>query len=206
MDGGHTRRRLGVIVLTVCALSAAGVLSAAGLAGCTGDDPSPGVSPTISSAPPATSSPPSPTATPPTAPKAEPTPKSAEAFVKYFWDVYNYSYSTLDPEILRAVSSSTCDFCFGAIDEIEASKEKGLTNEGGRVTPRVIVAPPGKIKTSIVVSSVLRQEASRVRGANNEILSTAEAKPALAAKTRLEWKFGRWSTLAVNVARPKGQP
>jgi hypothetical protein len=197
MDQGGSRRHLGAALLTIS------VLSAAGLAACSDDDPPPKSETTATSTgTPSSASPTtSPAPTPPTAPKAKPTPKSAEAFVKYFWDVYNYSYATLDSEPLRAMSKSTCGFCYGSINEIEKSKAERLTNEGGRLTPLAIAAPPGRIEGFVVVSSVLRQEAGRVLGPDQQIVNTSSPLNAVKAKTRLEWNSGKWTVAATNIER-----
>jgi hypothetical protein len=197
MDGGRTGRRLGAALLVI------GVLSAAGMTACTDDDPS---GPSVTTAGPTPAPTPSVTASPPTAPKSEPTPKSAEAFVKYFWDVYNYSYATLDSEPLRSLSEPHCDFCSGVIEETIESQEKNLTNEGGKLTPLVVAAPPGRIRGSIVVSSVLNQEASRVLAPDGQVLHTSRALRAVDAGTRLEWRAGKWTVAAVNIAIDSDKP
>jgi hypothetical protein len=176
-----------------------GLLSMAGLTACTDDDPPPQQTTTAPTA--SSTATPSPTLTPPTAPKPRPTPKNAEAFVKYFWDVYNYSYASLDPEPLRAMSKPTCKFCAGSIREIEKSRNERLTNEGGRLTPLVVAAPPGKIHDHVVVSSVLRQDAGRLLGPNREVLHTSKALSAVETKARLEWRSGKWVIAAINITQ-----
>jgi hypothetical protein len=194
MNGGRTRGRFSLTLLTVMAL---GLI---GLTACTDDPAAP--NPSSTSAPSVSTGPtPTSTATPPAAPKARPTPKSAEAFVKYFWDVYNYSYQTLDPEPLRSISTPKCNFCLGVIDEIIESKKKGLTNEGGQLRTIVVAAPPGKIRAFIVVSSVLDQDSGRLLGPNKEVLKKSKELKAIDAKTRLELVDHAWRVAAVNIAQ-----
>ena len=96
----------------------AGMLCAAGLllSGCAGSGATPGSAPGATTPTPAASSPtakPSPTLTPPTFPEAakKPTTAGAEAFVRYFWDAYNYGYAALETKQLDEVSSPDCNFC-----------------------------------------------------------------------------------------------
>jgi len=151
MTGGRYIRQaslgwlLAVVTLTTLAVSS-----------CTHDDP-PAKPPTASTAN-ATTPTPSPTITPPTAPKAAPTPKSAEAFVRYFWEVYNYSYENLSSEQFRNISETECKFCSSSINEIERLTKLGSHIEGSKVRLISAVAPPLENARRIVVVTVVSQE------------------------------------------------
>jgi len=197
MTGGRRRRR----IRTAAWLAAALVLT--GLTACNNDDPPPQTSATTTPTTPTTGSTPSPTITPPTAPKAAPTQKSAEAFVRYFWAVYNYSYKASNVDLIQSLSEQGCQFCSGVVNDITESKANHATTEGGVVDVLVATAPPGEIHGFIVVSSVLRQQASRVIGGDQRILSTSPALDSLNSAARLNWHPGGWRVAALTLDRKK---
>lgn len=102
------------------------------LGGCTDDDPAPKM--------PETSSPTSPTTETSTAAPVEPTlppeaegkgPKAAEAFVRHYLAVVDYSRLMLDPSYLRKVSSPTCAGCNGLGDLLAKVAKNGGEITGG---------------------------------------------------------------------------
>lgn len=185
MNGGRTRRHLGALALTV------GVL-AAGLAACT-DDPSPHPSATTPSTTPVTSTAlPSPTATPPTAPKAEPTPKSAEAFVKYFWAVYNYAYETRDQKILKTLSAPHCLFCQDTIKAIEKLVEDGSYIKGSEIQVGVAVAPPTKPAAGLIIATVISERPGMTIASDGSTVGQTKGVRDMKSEIALDWTGGKW--------------
>jgi hypothetical protein len=206
MTGGGTRHHRGAATLTICVLALTlGVLSVVGLAACT-DNPSPSPSATTSSAVPVTSSAaPSPTATPPTAPKAEPTPKSAEAFVKYFWDVYNYSYRNLDPKILESITESKCKFCTSTLSDIQQLKKSGAHLDGMTVHLSSAAAPPVKDAKRIAVVTVIHQDNGHNIRSDGSIqeLNGRKMTQSLAA---LRWVGTSWKVYGISIDDQEKKP
>jgi len=195
MDGGKARCHFGAARLAV--LLTVGMVSMAGLTACTGeDDPAPPstTAPSISPA----STAPSHTATPPAPPKAEPTAKSAEAFVKYFWDVYNYSYATRDPKLLESISEEQCKFCNSTIGDIKQLHASDTKIDGLTVHLISAAAPPVEDASRIAVVTVIRQDPGRSVKSDGTIhgLTGREETQSLAA---LHWTSGSWQVRGISV-------
>ena len=183
----------------VAAIALTGSL-AASLAGCSDDDPNPPPSST-STAPPSTSAAPSPTATLPTAPPAEPTAESAEAFVRYFWDVYNYAYETQEAAPLETVSQPECKLCQSAIRDVKRLRGDGTRVEGARVVPKSVAAPPGKITSGVIVATVISQESGRSIQSDGSV-HTLKAVAKRRSYVGVEWSDGKWSINGVTSEKP----
>src|SRR5689334_15808593 len=115
---GTKRTRWAVAVTAVCFLVT--------LSACSRDDPGTDGTPTPTSAV---------TTPPPTTPTTIPTPTTlpaaakadkagAEAFVRYFWDVFNYTYESGDTRLLRSISDKTCKFCQSVVDHVDGLTAK----------------------------------------------------------------------------------
>ncbi|WP_352300308.1 DUF6318 family protein [Kineosporia sp. NBRC 101731] len=128
------------------------------LAGCTGGskDPTPPPTTTIS-----TSSTPTPSATvtPPVAPEAVRSAKGAEDFVRYFWDVHNWTYKSLNTNKFESIIQSNCTFCASTLDDVGDAKSKGSTISGSSIQLHFVAAPPGKVGNRILVATVISQQA-----------------------------------------------
>jgi hypothetical protein len=197
MVGGRAGRHPVAALLTMIALSTAG------LAACTDDDTPPQQSSTAAPSPSlsATSPPASPTATPPSAPKAKPTPKSAEAFVKYFWDVHNYAYATLDLEEFKSISEPQCTFCSSTIKDIEALKDSRSVVEGSAVRLWVAAAPPAKIGTRVLVATVVSQSPGREIAPDGSIKSFP-GMTKRSSSVALSWIDQRWLVHDISINKP----
>ncbi|ACL38981.1 conserved hypothetical protein [Pseudarthrobacter chlorophenolicus A6] len=154
----------------VVALAVAGVFLLAGCSGGAPADPGTG-SPSASE-----SASPSPSATPTPTPSAVYKPADAtgpaqnvpvpvlpevaktetkeglEAFVRYWYQVLDYSYQTGDSTILQKISGPACVFCAGLGDGIAESWKDGRWISGGRVETPVITGTlePGKEPYAVV--------------------------------------------------------
>ena len=117
------------------------------LSACSGDpgDPSPRAATTTTTVTSTSPSGPSITATRPALPPGAPTPASAVAFVRYFWESYNYAYTSLDPKLLSLASDPECAFCASVIASIKKSAPAGDTFEGGDVRVLDAHAPASRV-------------------------------------------------------------
>lgn len=166
--------------------------------------------PTVTSSSPAPS--PSPTATPSPTPSSTLTPPvlpaaakkrdqaGAEAFFRYFIDVYNYSFTALDTQPLEQISADECKFCRSAKATVAEILAKGARAEGGEVHVLASFAEPDASKArEVIVVASLRQDPGRTVGSDGNVTSSSSG-----SKRRLDallrWEGGRW--LLVGVETP----
>lgn len=178
--GAATRRRLGA-VLTAIAV-------ALPLAACTDDPPSPPPTPTVSPTPT-----PSPTVTvsPPAAPEAEPSAESAEAFVRYFWDVFNYAHSAPDPAALAAISEPGCLFCASAGDVVTDLVRAKKHVQGGVVEVDTAAVPPGDLTKGTVVTLVISQSPGQTLDSKG-VTSRTPGIRNMRSEIALDWTGTTW--------------
>ncbi|MFC6046132.1 DUF6318 family protein [Nocardioides hankookensis] len=121
---------------TRAVLTAAVLLSALALGGCTDDDPEPKFGPTESTSPASPTSPSTSSAAgtvAPTLPSAAQgsTAASAEAFVKFYWEAVNYAQSSGDLRLLRGLGSPSCTACNAGVSYLEQVFDAGGHVVGG---------------------------------------------------------------------------
>jgi hypothetical protein len=179
-----------------------------GLLLCTGCFGGSSPSPAPTTTAPATSATPSPTTPQPTLPSGatKPTTDGAVAFYRYFWDVYNYSYSALETTQLRRISESTCKFCLASANAIDARKREGGHYVGGTVTVTTAVAAPGNAQTGLLVNSVVDQAMSTVVDPNGAIMSSSPAETGLRVDAAVVWTQAAWHMLGVKSLNSRGTP
>lgn len=156
----------------LAAVVGCGVL-AAGVAGCTGDDPgtapSPSPSVTTSTSVPST---PAPTAAPvaPVLPAAakKPTEAGARAFIAYYWALINYAQVTGDVKGLEKVSGPNCRRCSAGIDALRT-----LYIRGGHLTAANYEVTEDSIKRLKTVDSGVVAFESRIEVSNEQHVSVA---------------------------------
>lgn len=124
---------------------AAAVVCAAALAGCSSGGQASETLPTTSTAsgsaePSETLRPLGPPDLPMPAEAREQTPAGAEAFLRYYMDVYNLAQRTLDSQYMREFSRD-CATCDQLADDIDADQALRYTYEGGALTVNG-VSPP----------------------------------------------------------------
>ncbi len=71
-----------------------------------------------------------------------PTAEGAEAFARYWIDVLNVAFATLDPGQLQAMSEPTCKTCSNYAGSLRASARDGEVYEGGRYRVLSVVSAP----------------------------------------------------------------
>lgn len=187
---GRRPPRVAIVLITLA------VALVAALVACTDDPPKP---PPSTTAP--VTTPPSPTAQVPTVAEAKPTPESAEAFVRHFWEIYNYAYQTLDTEPLAAISADTCKFCASAMRDISRLQSNDTRIEGARVLATSVAAPPGKISNGVIVATVITQEAGRSIEASGSV-EQLKAIGKRRSYVGLDWEDDTWHVDGVTIGKP----
>lgn len=139
------------------------------------------------------------TAESPNTPAGKKTRAGAEAFTRYFWNIYNYGYATNNSAPLAGISSESCSFCNGAVQEINKAHAEELRQLGGHIDPQAILAAPGKITSSIVVNCVVNQDASQVLDRTDSVVSTSKALSSVNADVKVEWMGNAWRMRAVTI-------
>jgi hypothetical protein len=183
----------------------AGLLLGVGvLSGCQGsDDPDPGPSGTATPSPSVSASPTAtPTPAPPKAPAPKRTAKGAEAFVRYFWEVYNYTYVSQDTDLLASVSQAACVFCSDTKADVAKLRSRGAVVESGSVHVDAVAAPPEKVGSRILVVSSIHQDSGTIRlpsGQTEEIERVAAQQGTFA----LQWVAGVWQIHGISIEGSK---
>jgi Family of unknown function (DUF6318) len=151
------------------------------------------------SSPPPTSPPPSPSApvTEPALPAAKPTPASAIAFVRYFWDAYNYAYATYDSSLVRRLSEPQCRYCRSVIADVARIAQAGTKVEGHRVVVMDAVSPTANITTGTVVTAACRQVDGRAIYPDGDTALLRGFSPTNFIFA-MHWSGGQWHIEAVD--------
>ncbi len=157
--------------------------------------------PTVTATPSATVSP----IVPPTLPaSATADPKGAEVFVRYFWDVFNYTYATGDTKLLRSISDSACKFCGSVANDVDSLSRRGARTEGALVTLHEVVAPPANPHQGFPVSSLVSQQAGKVVAADGTVEGQSPAQRRQRSDVRVRWVKDGWRMVGVSFGGPKG--
>lgn len=132
------------------------------------------------------------------APEAEKSAEGAEAFVRYFWDVYDYSYLILDEKPLDQVSQSECKFCSSAISEIKSFRSASTRKQGAGVSIVAVTSPPVEDPQRLIVIAIINQAAGQTISSTGSVLDIPEIENARAA-VALEWNDGSWIVHGINL-------
>jgi uncharacterized protein DUF6318 len=133
----------------------------------------------------------------PTAPAAKPTTKSAEAFVRYFWDVYNYSYQALDPGPLSSISTPACTFCKSTLNEISGLKNARKYATGGDIRARGVAAAAGDPSKGLIVTMTLNQEPGKTLNGDGTVISSLRAAHNIHSEVAVLWQTSKWMVYGV---------
>jgi hypothetical protein len=180
-----------------------GVLS--GCQGSDGQDPGPPVtaasSPDVSASPSGTSTP-----APPTAPPPRRTAKGAEAFVRYFWEVYNYTYASQDTRLLTSISAPTCVFCKATTIAVEDLSKKGQRVAGAKISVKAATAPPGDLRRGAIVVTVISEEPGRTVSRDGSLISTTKGVRDMKSEIALDRRGNRWVVADLANDEESGKP
>jgi hypothetical protein len=178
---------------------------ATGLSGCSGSSsdlvPSPITSTaTVTPSASSESSPalPSPSPTLPAAAQ-QPTREGAEAFFRYFFTLYSYSFQLPDDKGLRLVSDPGCKFCSSAVESIESGMAKRQYTEGGALVVTTVVVAPGDPTDRLIVNAIVDQNPGRILGKNGAVLRSVPGREALRVDAAVRWSQGSWIMIEVRI-------
>jgi hypothetical protein len=160
----------------------------------------PAPSTTASSAPPTAV----PTPTLPASAKADKA--GAEEFVRYFWEVFNYTYASGDTKLLRSISDKTCKFCASVWDYVERLNEQGYKARGSSVVVKTAVAPPADPADGLLVYTVVSQAPGEVVASDGTVKESSEARSNLRSDTLVRWSAGEWHVSGVSFGGPEATP
>lgn len=154
----------------------------------------------------ASSAPPTTVPTPTLPASAKPDKAGAEAFVRYFWDVFNYTYASGDTKLLRSISDKTCKFCTSVVQHVDGLTEKGETTKGAVATVHTVIAPPGEPDEGFPVFTIVSQSAGQVIASDGHVVSSSAAEPEQRSDVRVQWTVNRWRMYGVSFGGPQETP
>jgi hypothetical protein len=129
---------------------------------------------------------------------AQPTRPGAEAFLRYFFAVYNYSFSSLDTSALQAVSDAKCAFCRSAATNVRGIADLPGRSEAGEIGIDAVVAAPGDERKGLVVNAVLTQAPGQVVDATGSIVSTVSPTTGRRMDALVRWNGSAWRMVGVD--------
>jgi Family of unknown function (DUF6318) len=183
------------------AVGLAGLLVVSGvLAGCESEAATSGgssASPSVTSAPPspsASASSPSASASPSVAIPAAARVKSdkgAEAFVRYFFDQVNQSWTTPDPKLIEANSEEDCKSCASLRSTAEELKKKGHKYAGTPVKVMRTKSLAGAPAAQHYVEAELLQNRVNIVDSSGRVVST-DKRDTFTRTVAVIWKGDRW--------------
>jgi hypothetical protein len=192
MIGGRFRAAVVVVALLL-------------LAGCTEDEPD---APPLPSATPSAlaSSSPEVAVDPPVAPEARKSAVGAEEFVRYFWDVYDYSYTIGDASPLRAISDEECRFCQDSAAKIDEISMAGHQVLGAQVDVVAAVAPPSDPNQGLIVAVVVSEHPSSVVAADGKVVERQPGFRNMQSEVAVVWRPSGWVVRALANDEQTGKP
>jgi hypothetical protein len=183
------------------------LIGVATLGGCSASDSRTVVTPTRGmSAQSATTTTTTPSRAVPVLPEAatKPTRAGAEAFFRYFWGVYNYSYAERDATVLLEISRESCKSCIRASREISAAVGAQFEFSGGVVAVTTVIVAPDDPEAGVLIQAIIDQSPSRTVARDGSTAASSEAKVNLRVDGALKWIDGRWSMLGLDVLESGG--
>lgn len=175
------------------------------LTACQNDDrppqptPSPSATTTVAPSP-------SPSIAPPAAPIAAPTQKSAEAFVRYFWEVYNYSYSAQDIHTLQSISRPTCIFCQATLKAITDLTAKSQRIVGSDIRLELVAAPPTDPKVGLILSSIISEKPGKTLSSDGSTIDHTDGVRNMKSEIALDWTGKKWLVRDLANDETSGKP
>lgn len=131
----------------------------------------------------------------------KPTRAGAEAFMRYFFEVYNHTYRSLDPTLIAGLSLPGCDFCAGVQANASAARDAEQTIEGGSIAVRQVVAAPGKPKDGLIVNALIDQDSLVTKDNTGAVVDRSDAVRGVRVDARVVWSGAAWQVRAVRVLK-----
>jgi hypothetical protein len=121
----------------------------------------------------------------------------AQEFVKYWFDVVNYTFTSRDTTLFRSLALPECRFCADFASRVDRRKAEGSTYEGGRFTPRIVVAPGPDGDGTVTVDIRTDVAAARVISKSGAMVESTAAATDYAVAVRLRPTSGGWKVSGV---------
>jgi hypothetical protein len=132
---------------------------------------------------------------------AKPTREGAAAFLRYFFEVYTYTYASLDTDAMSGISLPGCNTCTSVMDNAREAASAGNTVEPGLIEVTAVIAAPGMPTEGIVVSAVIQQEPVVTRDRTGEVIGETTATTNARVDARVIWNGKAWGMRAARVIK-----
>lgn len=117
----------------------------------------------------------------------EGTSAGAEAFARYFLQVYVYAFASNNTAPIEDVTLKGCDFCASLLQEIRTHAEKGHRVAGETLTTTSSVAAPNGTSERTVVSALFKQSASTLVDRTGKVVEEFDPAPAQELYFAVRW-------------------
>lgn len=121
----------------------------------------------------------------------------AQDFVRYWFDVVNYTFVSQDTRVFRSLCLPDCDFCTDFASRVERRRADGSRYEGGRFLPQVVVAPRPGSDGSVVVDVTVDVSRSQIRTAVGGVTDPAPGVTGYSLAVELRPARDRWEVSGV---------
>ena len=126
----------------------------------------------------------------------------AEAFVRYVWALYDYSYTAQETGAFRKISDPGCKFCKNTIDSVTANWRDHSKSVGGEVTVKAVLVPPADPGSGIIVTMIIDQTPSWVVEADGRITNREAGGKDTRIDMAIAWNPGAWIVLESEYIAP----
>ncbi|GAB3237706.1 DUF6318 family protein [Kineosporia babensis] len=140
------------------------------------------------------------------APAAEKSAKGAEDFVRYFWEVYDYSYSTGNVTPLSAISDSDCVFCEDTVSKVGKLSAANQRVAGAHVEVVAAIAPPSDPSKGLIVVTILNERPSTIVDADGVTVKSQQGFRNMKSEIAIIWRDSQWIVRDLANNEKSGQP
>jgi len=121
----------------------------------------------------------------------------AEAFVRYWFHLVNYGYTTGDTSLLRGLSAESCQTCASTVETIEDQYASGGSFRGGQIDLKVVVASSPDTSETSLVSISLDQDPLQRLNSSGDVMETSDGESGLSLGALVEGASGMWQMVAI---------
>jgi hypothetical protein len=123
----------------------------------------------------------------------------AEAFFRYFIDVYTYTYQSQDTSTMRGISDIECKFCASAIAGIDAARSHRQRIVGGSGTVTTVTAAPGDPHDGLLVNAIVDQQGSQILDNSGKVVQSAPPEHQVRMDAAVRWQGTAWQMRGLHV-------
>lgn len=121
----------------------------------------------------------------------------AEAFVGYWWELYGYSFASMESGLLRHVSAPDCGFCTSTAGVVEEHASESARFTGVRATTRDMFGVVYADRDVASVTGYVDLTDATVVGRSGNLETSYPARPDVGFVAALRWVDGEWSMAAM---------